>query len=188
MKNQQGFNVVALSTLMGVGALVLVLVGSYITNYNYGNRTEKLIQATWTDNRNVLSQYSARIMEMAQVPDMYKNDIVEIYEGAMTGRYGEDGSQAMFQFLQEQNPQIDASLYTSIQQSMEAGRNKFENSQTKLIDQKRSYETKLGAFYSGIWLRIAGYPKIDLDAITIVMSDYANDAFESGVDNGLKLQ
>jgi len=185
MKKQEGK--AAWAVLMGVGAVVLVCAGSYITNFNYGNRMEKQIDASWTDNRNVLSQYSARIMEMAQVPDMYKDDIVEIYEGAMTGRYGENGSEAMFQFLREQNPQIDASLYTNIQQSMEAGRNKFENSQTKLIDLKRSYETKLGAFYSGFWLRVAGYPRVDLDDYNIVMSDYSNNAFESGIDNGLKL-
>lgn len=187
-RKQNGMNVVALSVLMGVGALFLVLVASYITNYNYGVRMETQIEAQWTDNRNVLSQYSARIMEMAQVPDMYKEDVIEIYEGAMTGRYGDDGSQAMFQWLQEQNPQIDASLYTSIQQSMEAGRNKFENSQTKLIDLKRAYETRLGVFYSGLWLRIAGFPRVDLDDYNIVQSDYSNEAFESGVDNGIKLQ
>ena len=187
MKKQQGMTK-GLATLMGVGALAFVLAASYISNYNYGNRVEKQIEAAWTDNRNVLSQYSARIMEMAQVPDMFKDDVIEIYEGAMTGRYGDNGSQAMFQWLQEQNPQVDASLYTNIQQSMEAGRNKFENSQTRLIDLKRGYETRLGSFYSGLWLRIAGYPRVDLDDYNIVMSDYSNEAFESGVDNGLKLQ
>lgn len=185
MKKQAGGAL--LVVLLVVVAFAAVIVGSYITNYNYGNRVERQIEATHTDNRNVLAQYSTRIIEMAQVPDMYKEDVMEIYEGALTGRYGENGSQAMFQFLQEQNPQIDASLYTNIQQSMEAGRNKFENSQTRLIDLKRGYETKLGSFYSGFWLSVAGYPRIDLDSFNIVVNDYSNEAFETGIDNGLTI-
>ena len=184
MRKQAGGALVA---LLVVGALVAFVAGSYIVNFNYGNRMERQIEATHTDNRNVLAQYSTRIMEMAQVPDMYKEDVMEIYEGALTGRYGENGSQAMFQFLQEQNPQIDASLYTNIQQSMEAGRNKFENSQTRLIDLKRGYETRLGSFYSGFWLGVAGYPRIDLNDFNIVVNDYSNDAFETGIDNGLQI-
>lgn len=182
MRKQQGGALVA---LLVVGGIVAVLAASYISNFNYGNRTERQIEATHTDNRNVLAQYSTRIIEMAQVPDMYKEDVMEIYEGALTGRYGENGSQAMFQFLQEQNPQIDASLYTNIQQSMEAGRNQFQNSQTRLIDLKRGYETKLGSFYSGFWLNIAGYPRIDLADFNIVVNDHSNEAFETGLDNGI---
>jgi len=184
MRKQAGGALVA---LLVVGALVAFVAGSYIVNFNYGNSMERQIEATHTDNRNVLAQYSTRIMEMAQVPDMYKEDVMEIYAGALTGRYGENGSQAMFQFLQEQNPQIDASLYTNIQQSMEAGRNKFENSQTRLIDLKRGYETRLGSFYSGFWLSVAGYPRIDLDSFNIVVNDYSNEAFETGIDNGLTI-
>lgn len=185
MKKQAGGAL--LVVLLVVVAFAAVIVGSYITNFNYGNRMERQIEATHTDNRNVLAQYSTRIMEMAQVPDMYKEDVMEIYEGALTGRYGENGSQAMFQFLQEQNPQIDASLYTNIQQSMEAGRNKFENSQTRLIDLKRGYETRLGSFYSGFWLGVAGYPRINLADFNIVVNDYSNEAFETGIDNGLTI-
>lgn len=184
MRKQNGS---ALVVLLVVGAIAAVVVGSYITNFNYGNRVERQIEATHTDNRNVLAQYSTRIMEMAQVPDMYKEDVIEIYEAALTGRYGENGSQAMFQFLQEQNPQIDASMYTNVQQSMEAGRNQFQNSQTRLIDLKRGYETRLGSFYSGFWLNVAGYPRIDLADFNIVVNDHSNEAFETGIDNGIEL-
>jgi hypothetical protein len=184
MRKQNGSALVALLVL---GALVAFVAGSYIVNYNYGNRVERQIEATHTDNRNVLAQYSTRIMEMAQIPDMYKEDVIEIYEGALTGRYGDNGSQAMFQWLQEQNPQVDASMYTNIQQSMEAGRNQFQNSQTRLIDLKRGYETRLGSFYSGFWLSVAGYPRIDLDDYNIVTNDHSNDAFETGIDNGIQL-
>lgn len=186
MHKQNGSSVLVL--LGVILAIAGVIAASYITNYNYGNRTERAIEAAHLDNQNVLSNYSTRIMEMAQVPTMYKNDVLEVFTAAMEGRYGENGSQAMFQWLQEQNPQLDASLYGRVQQSMEAGRNEFRAAQTRLIDLKRSYETSLGNFYGGFWLSMAGYPKIDLDDYNVVTSTYSNEAFESGVDNGLTLR
>lgn len=170
-----------------VAAIALTLIGSYITNANYGNRAEVTIKATWEDNENILAQYSLKVMEVAQVPDMYKNDIKEIYTAALSGRYGENGSTAMFQFLKEQNPQIDSSLYTRIQQIMEAGRNEFRVAQTRLVDQKRSYETNLGYFWKGFWLTRAGYPKIALADYKVITSNYATEAFETGVDEGITL-
>jgi len=176
-----------------VAAVAFALVASYITNANYGNRAERTLEATWEDNENILAQYSLKIGEIAQVPAMYRNDIKDIYSDVLRGRYGENGSQAMFQFLKEQNPQIDSSLYTNIQQAMEAGRNEFRVAQTRLVDQKRVYVTNLGYVWKGFWLETAGYPMLDVgfqggaDQFEIITSEYAIDAFETGVDKGIVL-
>ena len=45
--------------------------------------------------------------EAAQIPAMQRDDLIDVVESALSARYGEDGSQAMFQFIQEQNPNID---------------------------------------------------------------------------------
>ena len=192
MKYQRG---VAGYVFLGILAAVsFTLVASYITNANYGNRAERQIEATWEDNENILAQYSLKVMEVAQVPAMYKADVIEIYGAALEGRYGENGSQAMFQFLKEQNPQIDASLYTNIQQAMEAGRNEFRVAQTRLVDQKRVYVTNLGYVWKGFWLQTAGYPTLNVgfqgaaDDFEIITSEYAIDAFETGVDKGITLR
>jgi hypothetical protein len=71
---------------------------------------------------------------------------------------------------------------------MEAGRNKFENAQTKFIDTKRAYETNLGYLWKGMWLRTAGYPTINLDDYKIVSSGHAKKAFETGIDEAIKLR
>lgn len=191
MKYQKG---VAGWVFLGVlAAVAFVLIASYVTNANYGNRAEQTIRATWEDNENVLAQYSLKVMEVAQVPSMYKADVIEIYSAALEGRYGEEGSQAMFQFLKEQNPNIDASLYTNIQQIMEAGRNEFKVAQTRLVDAKRVYVTNLGYVWKGFWLETAGYPTLNVgfqggtDDYRIITSDYAIDAFETGVDKGIVL-
>jgi len=174
-----------------VAALAFVLVASYVTNANYGVRAEQTLRATWEDNENILAQYSLKVNEVVQVPTMYKDDFKEVYEATMAGRYGDSGSEAMFQFLKEQNPQLDSALYVKIQQIMEAGRNEFRVAQTRLVDQKRVYVTNLGYVWKGFWLDTAGYPTLNVgfrggaDDYEIITSEYAVDAFESGVDKGI---
>ena len=38
---------------------------------------------------------------------MYADDVARVTREAIEGRYGDKGSQATFQWLQEQNPQLD---------------------------------------------------------------------------------
>lgn len=164
--------------------LALVLGGSYISAYNTGNRLENGIKASYTDNQNVLSQYSQKIAEAAQIPAMQRDDLKDVVVAALDARYGEEGSKAMFQFIQEQNPTIDSTVYTQIQRMIEAGRNDFRVAQTKLIDQKRVYETNLGSFWGGTWMSIAGYPKINLDDYKIIVNVQTQNTFENGVEDG----
>ena len=191
MKYQRG---VAGYVFLGiVAAVAFALIASYVTNANYGNRAERVLEATWEDNENILAQYSLKVNEVVQVPAMYKNDFKEVYEAAMSGRYGDNGSEAMFQFLKEQNPQLDSALYIKIQQIMEAGRNEFKVAQTRLVDQKRVYVTNLGYVWKGFWLDTAGYPMLNVgfqggaDDFEIITSEYAIDAFETGVDKGIDI-
>jgi Na+-transporting NADH:ubiquinone oxidoreductase subunit NqrC len=178
-----------LFTVLGIVlAIVLFIVASYVSASNYGVSAEQQIKAQYDDMQNILGQYSLKVAEAAQVPDMYKNDLKEIVTAAIQGRYGENGSQATIQFIQEQNPTVDSSVYTKIQQIIEAGRNQFQNAQTKFIDTKRSYETNLGFVWRGLWLRIAGFPKINLDDYKVISSDYAQKTFESGVSEPMKLR
>lgn len=185
MKNQKGSALI----VFGIFVVFLVLVAgagfmSYVSAYNYGNSLEVQLKAKKEDNKNVLAQYGQKVMEIAQVPEMYKNDLVEVTTAAIQGRYGADGSKATFQWLKEQNPNLDASLYAKIQQVIESGRNDFQNSQTQLIDIRRSYETALGSFWQGMWLKFAGYPKITLSDFDIVSTDRANEIFKNKKEDG----
>ena len=173
---------------LSVGLIMSVIVGSYIAAYNLGNRSEKRIEAVWTNNKNILSQYYLKVEEVVQVPEMYKNDFKEVITSALEKRYGEKGSQAIFQWMNEHQINYDSSLYLKIQQIIEAGRNEFEQAQTVLIDVKRVYQTLLGSFWKGIWLKISGYPKIDLSKYDIVMTEGVEKTFESKIETPLTLR
>lgn len=178
--------------LIAAGIIVAGVAGigitSYISAYNTGNRLERVIEATYEDNQNVLAQYSNRIAEAAQVPAMQRDDLKEVVTAALDARYGEEGSRAMFQFIQEQNPTIDSTVYVELQRIIVAGRQDFQLAQTRLIDQKRVYETALGNFWQGTWMRIAGYPSIDLDAFQIVTNARTEDAFNTGKEEPIQLR
>lgn len=187
MNKQRG----SVSIWLVLGLLAVLVLGiagaffaSYVSAYNYGNSMENQLKAVQTDNRNILAQYGQKVMEVAQVPNMYADDVQRVTREAIEGRYGENGSQAMFQWLQEQNPQLDASLYAQIQQVIEAGRNNFENGQRRQIDIRRQYETALGTFWQGMWLKFAGYPKINLDDFNIVSTGRADEAFRTKQEDG----
>jgi Tfp pilus assembly protein PilE len=184
MKKEKGSTlVVVLSVLAIVAVLIGIGVMSYVTAYNTGNRMEKTIQATFENNKNILAQYGQKVLEAVQVPDMARDDLVKVAREAMEGRYGAEGSQAVFQMITEQNPQVDPGVYRQIQQIIEGGRTEFQNAQTRLIDQKRGYEQALGSFWLGMWLRIAGYPKVDLAEFKIVTTARAERVFEDGKED-----
>ncbi len=175
--------VTTMSIVGVIVSIIFIAVASYISSANYGNTAENEIKAIWENNQNILAQYTQKVQEAAQVPTMMKDDLKEVVTAALSGRYGADGSKATFQWLKEQNPTVDAQLYRKIQQIVEAGRDEFKMSQTRLIDAKRAYSTNLGYVWKGMWMRFAGYPRIDLEKYKAITNDYADNAFKTGKES-----
>jgi len=178
---------------IGVGLVVLILFtiigcGSYVASTNNTCIVyEQRLQAQYTKNQNVYDSFWKTVKEVAQVPEKYAKDTKSLYEGVLKGRYGEKGSQAMFQFLREQNPTLDASLYKTIQNAMESGRRDFKNNQTILIDIKQEYQIYINSFPRVIVARGLGFPKIDLSKFDIVTSDQTEKAFETKKVDEIKI-
>jgi hypothetical protein len=180
--------IIALAVL---GVLVIgagIAFASYVSYFNYGNRSEKALTALYENGKNINGQYTIKVREMIQLPGMHADKLGELMTKAIEARYGEDGSKAVMQWIQEQNPNLDPQLYARVQQTIEAGRNDFTTHQTMLLDRKAAYETALGGFWSGMWLRFAGYPKIDLDEIKIVVATDTAEKFERGTEAPLDLR
>lgn len=180
--------IIGLSVLGIAGAFIALIIGSYISAYNGANIHEQGIKATYKNNENILATYGQKIEEAAQIPEMQRDDVAKVFRDAMNGRYGDQGSKAVVQFIREQNPTLDSSVYTKLQSMIEAGRNDFQRGQTMLIDRKRAYETEMGSFWRGFWIRTAGFPKIDLADFKIVSTDRASEAFRTGREQPLKLR
>lgn len=181
MKYQKGSALAVALVVIGIIlAIGGVLAMSYISAYNTGNQLENKLKAEYENNQNILAQFSQKVLEAAQVPDMMRDDLVKVTREAIQGRYGETGSRAVFQMITEQNPQVSEALYVKLQQLIEAGRDEFKNGQTRMIDTKRAYETALGSFWQGTWMRIAGYPKEDLSKYKAIITDSVEATFKTG--------
>lgn len=186
----------AISTglIVGLGAVgfivivVFMAIASYISAANYGNRLENQLLTKVENNQNIYANGTQKIIEIAQVPAMYVDDVTKVTQAAIGGRYGADGSKAVFQMLREQNPQLDSSMYKKIQQVIESFRDEFKNNQTQMLDIRNTYKTALGTVWQGMWLKFAGYPKTDLSKFDIVTTDKAADTFRTKRDSGVQLR
>jgi uncharacterized protein (UPF0333 family) len=174
--------------LIVVALVALISVPSYISAKNFGVRTENGLRTKVENNENIYAQGTQKVMEIAQVPAMYADDLKKVVTAAIQGRYGDKGSQATFQWIQEQNPTVDPSMYKKIQQVIEAFRNEFQQAQTEMLQMRNTYENALGYFWQGMWLSAAGYPKIDLSQFKIVTTDKARQTFETKRDSGITLR
>jgi len=188
-----------MKTLIAIVAVLVILggtvVGSYVTNANYGNRAEVSIDKEYENLQNILSKYTNLIAEAAQVPTMMKDDMKDVMTSVMVARQGPSGSKAMFQWFKEHQINLSPELYINIQDMMKAGRQEFQNSQTRFIDVKAVYVTNLGYLWKGMWLKMADYPQINVgyprgtvDDYPIVKSAAAVASFATGIDSVIKLR
>ena len=190
--NQRGF--IGFGAIVGLAIAGLLLTGAialvamYFSAANYGVKAEQGLEAVWSDNQNILGQYTLKIREIASVPEMYKNDLKEVMVASLAARYGESGSSAAMQWIKEHAVNFDSSMYAKIQQVIDAGRNEFQNAQTRMIDVKRAYVTELGTVPRSWFLSLAGYPKIDLNKFKPVVAGDTTKVFEVGVQEPIKLR
>lgn len=186
-RKQHGKIAVGITIGIAAAAVIVVCIFSYISAANWGNATEASLDAKLENNENIYANGTQKVVEIAQVPQMYVDSVSRVTREAIGGRYGADGSKAVFQLLVEQNPQLSPEMFTKIQQVIESFRNEFQNNQTALVDLKRTYRTQLGNVWSGFWLARAGYPKQDLKKWDIVTTDKARQTFETKRDTGIQL-
>lgn len=185
MQKQQGSAGVIALVILGivvglVGLVVMVLIGAN----NTGAEFDAKIKAEHNRNKTLLATHYQKSVEVAQVPGMMRDDVKEVAIAAIEGRYGKDGSKAVFQMLTEQNPSLGETVYVKVQQVIESGRNEFQTGQERLLDITQSYERALNSLPKGAVMRMLGYPKVPLDAYNIVITEGVAKAFENGKEAG----
>lgn len=178
--------------LLGLGAsgllLTVLFASATVGFYNDCVTNEKGIEAQYKQNQNNYDNYTKKVLEVAQVPAMYRDDLTAVTKAAISGRYGANGSKAVFQWLKEQNPNLDPSLYVQIQRVIEAGRNGFEADQKVLLEKKRIYEVSTGTFPNNFIARFFGFPSEKIASMDIVTSSETEDAFKTKKSKPVKLR
>lgn len=192
MKKLQRGNAMVTVLVGFVGMVIIaaiIAVTSYIRANDYGSRIEAQLDGEYDNNMQVLAQGQQKVLEIAQVPAMYKDDFKEIISADVQGRYGKDGSNATFQWLKEHDVALDSSMYKKIQQAIESYRDEFKNAQTKMIDIRRQYEAEQGTVWRGFWLKRAGFPKKDMAKYKPIVTDAVQEIYKAGKESApLKLR
>jgi hypothetical protein len=157
-----------------IAALLLIMIVSFISSVNTTRNTliekEQALVGEYKTNQNELSTYTNQVTESLGVADAGNDKVGQILKDAISGRY--DGKMepgtggAMFSAISEAYPDLTANtaMYAKVQDQVIAGRNQYRNTQNKLIDRARDYDTwiKTDFVRSFIVKNVLGAPTDDL--------------------------
>lgn len=169
-----------------IGALVLV--SSAVSARNWAVKQEAQLQSLDSERQQKLADYEIKITGMVQVPEMYRDDLIKVVRENIQGRYGKDGSKAMFQAMRESNITFDSSLYKKIQDQIEIARDDYSQVQTRLNDSVAVYSTGLDQFPRNIFLGFFGFPRVNLDNYKPVITDRVDEAIRTHREKPLQLR
>lgn len=166
--------------------LAVILVISYIgMKFSYQNKEIELrnqAKAQQESNKVIYDKVWKTIAQIAQVADKYENAFKEIYVKVMDARYGKEGDQLLFKFVQEQNPNFSTELYSQITDAIRANRAEFANVQKRLIDIKREHDN-IRMTFPGSWWN-GDKPEIVLQIVT---STKTEKAFSTGKEDDINV-
>lgn len=191
----------------GAIALLVVLVvivwplHALSATKSIGVDKETQLTAQYKDNENTLSAYIAGFYEQTGIAKVKADKLDAILIEAVKGRY--DGKLApgtggaFFSAITEAYPDLSAlNIYDKIVDYVAAGREKYKNVQTKLLDLIRDYDNwrKSGLIHP-MWVRWAGFPSDNLEtspSVTgagalvkmkqLVIVGQAEKSYETGTD------
>lgn len=171
--------------LIGVGGIlgaVLVIGGLLFLSYsNKEIRLRNAIINKQTDNKNEMDAMWKKISQAAQVTDLQKKALTEIFNGYAQARTPEGGG-ALAQWVKEAVPSVDQTTFRNLQNIITGSRDGFVMRQKELIDLKREHDNILDTFPGSLIL--GSRSKIN---IVVVTSDRTEESFKSGKDNNINL-
>ncbi len=163
-----------------VAALVLGLGGIALSIYSEGVNGEANLTAARSASRTELTTYTKKVVDMAQVPTMYVEDLTKVTQAEMAGRYGANGSQAVVQFFQERNLPMTQELYRDLMLVMATGREAFKNSQNVQTDARVAYfDRLLKSPIKGTVLKLFGFPHLKVEDFQEITTDKVDAIFSS---------
>ena len=185
---------ISVAVLFGLG--IVYFVGSYFSYSNTGVDFETNIEPAVENNRQKLGQYRLGTAEAVGALGLGSDLQADSVTAQIEARYGEGGSQAMMQWIKENNHAgVGPKAIQEIMRKITAGRQGFSDAQERLLDKCRGYKRLQRQPYSGWWLSFAGYPSDEYNEeggngklCRAVTSKGAKKAFETGEEEALDIR
>lgn len=173
-------------TLSILAVLVLTIIVSAATILSHRNTVvslEERVNAQYVSNQSNYDNMWKKFKEMTQVTDIQAEQIKDVYTGIISGRY--EDPNLLFKMVQEQNPQLDTTVYTQLQREISAGRSQFDNNQKQIADIVREHNTYVRVHF--ITSAIIGAKQMDANKF-IVTSEETQNAFTENKDDVIDLK
>lgn len=174
--------IVALGASLLVAIMIIIVV---VMNFSTQNTEIDLRTRTEAQNKKCEAYFDKMwkiLKQKAQVTDQYKNAFKEIYPKLIEGRYSQ-GDGSLMKWIQESNPEFDASMYKDLMKSIEIERTGFFNEQSLLIDLQREHEAYLKKVPNR-WFLSSDLKPVEIKVIT---SASTKDAYRTGEENDVEL-
>lgn len=160
---------------------VIILIAGSIILWAIGvSNTEITLRAKVSGQQEMTEAFYTKLWEViktkAGVAEEYAEKFKEIQVGIMEGRYSTGGE--MMKWIQEANPEFDASLYKDVMNSIEGQREGFFVEQKKLRDMSVQHEIMLKTFPKKL---IIG--KREPVSVIILKNVATQKAYETGTDS-----
>lgn len=179
MSNQKK---VAFICFLAVCTLVVISIPSFIGVHNRDQSLRNLAAAQQDVCKMVFDETWKIINQQAQVANEYKEAFREIFPELMEGRYGNERGGSLMSWISEHNPEFDASLYKTVQASIEAQRHKFTEAQKMLRDVKLQHDNLRTQFPSMLFM----WWKPELK-VTIITSSKTEKVYEEGKEDNVNV-
>jgi len=161
--------------------LALLLIPTWISTHNKDVGLRNLAAGKQDECKMVFDETWKIISQKAQVADQYKDAFQESFAAIMEGRYGNARGGSMMSWIHEQNPNFDASMYKSIQASIEAQRHKYTEAQKMLRDIKVQHDDLRTRFPTSLFC------SNDELKVTIVTSLKTKEVYKAGEENDIDI-
>ena len=172
-----------IATLISI--FIIVMATMYISLYfSYNNQEVELRQQAEAQRVKVESNFDTMwkiLSQQAQVSNEYKDAFKEIYPDLIAGRYS-TGDGSLMKWIQESNPEFDASLYKTLTQSIEVQRIQFDKTQQRMADIIREHETLCNTLPASWFIK----NKTPIE-YTVISSSKTKMTMETGMDDDIDL-
>lgn len=178
-KTQRGSISMGVIALISLVVLGIVLISSYVSSHDSAVKYESNLDRNLSNAKLVMSSCTTGIRNISKVPDQYINDLEKVIQAEMNGRYGGKETDRVALFIQERGINVDSSMRKNIQREISACETSIKQAQQSLVDVKQDYETARNKFWSGTFMKMAGFPRKDLNQYFIVVDSSTNRQYET---------
>lgn len=171
------------SGIIGIAlvAIVVLLFGTIWSTRSKAIRLKNQIDAQYVTNKSNYDAMWKTFKEATQVTELQTEQFKDAYDALFQGR-GNDN--LLFNAIKEQNPTMDNSVYTKLQDIITSNRKTFDKNQKTITDMINNYNSYV---QTNFIMQFMSFEPLNMDDY-VVLSSKTNSAFATGEDDQINLK